>query len=75
VGKLMDVQLTTQSDVFVWKLTTSSSFTVKSMYLDYMNEHTIYSCKQTYGKLRYHLKLIRMLRGSYTPRYLSQRTT
>jgi hypothetical protein len=40
VRRLMDVNLTTQQDVFVWKLTTSGLFTVKSLYLDFMNDHT-----------------------------------
>jgi hypothetical protein len=39
VHGLMDVNLTTQQDVFVWKLTTSKLFTVKSLYLDFMNDH------------------------------------
>jgi hypothetical protein len=40
VRRLMDVNLTTQQDVFVWKLTTSGLFTVESLYLDFMNDHT-----------------------------------
>jgi hypothetical protein len=38
--RLMDVQLSTQPDIFVWKLTTSGVFSFKSLYLDYMNDHT-----------------------------------
>jgi hypothetical protein len=52
VQRLMNVYLTTQPDTFTWKLTTSGSFTVKSLYLDYMNDHTRFS-RNTYGKLRF----------------------
>jgi hypothetical protein len=38
--RLMMVQLSDNPDKFVWKLTTSHVFTVKSMYLDLMNGHT-----------------------------------
>jgi hypothetical protein len=37
---LMDVHLTDELDAFVWKLTTSGSFAVKSLYVDHMNDHT-----------------------------------
>jgi hypothetical protein len=40
VSKLIDINLSTQPDTFVWKLTTSGNFTVKSFYLDLMNDHT-----------------------------------
>jgi hypothetical protein len=35
----MDVNLSTQQDVFVWKLTTLGVFVVKNLYLHYMNDH------------------------------------
>ena len=40
VNRLMQVQLYDQPDVFVWKLTNSGTFSVKSMCLDYMNDNT-----------------------------------
>jgi hypothetical protein len=40
--RLMDVLLTTQPDVFRWGLTESGLFLVKSMYIDYMDNHTKY---------------------------------
>jgi hypothetical protein len=39
VNRLMDINLSAQPDSFVWKLTTSGKFTVKSFYLDFMNDH------------------------------------
>jgi hypothetical protein len=41
-SRLMYVQLTTHNDVFKWGLTKSGQYTVKSMYLDYMDDHTKY---------------------------------
>jgi hypothetical protein len=38
----MAVSLSSEQDKFVWSLTTSGVFIVKSMYLDYMNGHTKY---------------------------------
>jgi hypothetical protein len=49
VSRLMDVSLSSEQDKFVWSLTTSGVFTVKSMYLDYMKGHTKY-LKSTYRK-------------------------
>jgi hypothetical protein len=40
VTRLMEVQLTSDQDVYVWGLTASGTFLVKSMYLDYMNGYT-----------------------------------
>ena len=37
---LITVNLTSEADHFVWKLTDSGIFSVKSMYLDLMNGHT-----------------------------------
>jgi hypothetical protein len=36
----MDVRLSTQPDVFVWKPTPWGSFSIKSMYINYMDDHT-----------------------------------
>jgi hypothetical protein len=38
--RLISVNLVQEPDTFVWKLTNFGLFTVKSMYLDLMNEHT-----------------------------------
>jgi hypothetical protein len=38
--RLMGIQLTNESDRFLWKLTNNGVFSVKSMYEDIMNEHT-----------------------------------
>jgi hypothetical protein len=38
--RLMDIHLTNESGTFVWKLTRNGLFTVKSLYLDFMNDHT-----------------------------------
>ena len=40
VQRLMDVQISNEQDVFVWNLTSTGTFTVKSMYLDLLNGHT-----------------------------------
>ena len=40
VNCLMDITLSNESDRFVWRLTSSGIFSVKSMYLDYLNGHT-----------------------------------
>jgi hypothetical protein len=40
--RLMRVQLTAHSNVFKWGLTKSGLYTVKSMYLDCMDDHTKY---------------------------------
>ena len=41
VRRLMDVQLSQQSDQFCWKLTKNGEFSVKSMYLDVINSSAI----------------------------------
>jgi hypothetical protein len=38
--RLMMVQLSDNPDKFIWKLTSTRAFTVRSMYLDLMNGHT-----------------------------------
>jgi hypothetical protein len=40
--RLILFQLTDVDDVFRWNLTTSGSFSVKSMYHDLLNDHTVY---------------------------------
>ena len=54
--KLMMVNLTDDSDRFVWKLTTTGLFTIKSMYEDLMNDHTPYLRKYLW-KLKIPLKI------------------
>ena len=56
VQRLMDVSLSGTADEFVWDLTASGMFTVKSMYLDYMNDNTIYLRKYIW-KLKVSLKI------------------
>jgi hypothetical protein len=38
----MHVQLSEENDSFIWSLTTSSSFTIKSKYLDLLDDGTKY---------------------------------
>jgi hypothetical protein len=42
IQRLTNVQLNNEKDKFVWGLTTSGQFTVKSMYLDLLNDNTKY---------------------------------
>jgi hypothetical protein len=42
VSKLMNVHLSDEPNRFKWRLTTIDSFSVKSMYANIMNEHTIF---------------------------------
>ena len=52
----MEVRLSDEDDTFVWKLTDSGKFTVKSMYEDLMNGHTVYLHKFLW-KLKLPLKI------------------
>jgi hypothetical protein len=55
--RLMTISLVNEQDKFVWNLTTSGIFTVKSMYEDLMNDHT--PCLRKYlWKLKIPLKII-----------------
>jgi hypothetical protein len=56
VSRLMAVSLSYEQDKFVWCLTTSGVFTVKSIYLDYMNVHTKY-LKKYIWKMKVPLKI------------------
>ena len=42
VQRLMEVNLNEEQDTFVWSLTQSGTFSVKSMYLDLLNDDTRY---------------------------------
>jgi hypothetical protein len=57
----MQVQLSTEHDVFVWALSTSGSFSVKSMNLDYMNDHNKYLQKYIW-KMKVPLKIKNFMR-------------
>jgi hypothetical protein len=52
----MTVNLTSEKDKFAWCLTASGVFTVKLMYLDYMNGHTKYLRKYIW-KMKVPLKI------------------
>ena len=54
--RLMAVNLTPEPDSFVWKLTNTDFFTVKSLYLDLMNDSTRYLHKYLW-KLKVPLKV------------------
>ena len=54
--RLMDIDLTLNSDTFVWKLTNNGMFTVKSLYEDLMNDHTVFLRKYLW-KLKIRLKI------------------
>jgi hypothetical protein len=54
--QLMGVQLTNSPDNFVWRLNDSGIFTVKSMYLDLMNGHSI-GLRKNLWKLKIPLKI------------------
>ena len=56
VSRLMDVNLSTEPDKFLWSLTTSGAFTVKSMYLDFLNGHTKF-LKKYLWKIKVPLKI------------------
>jgi hypothetical protein len=53
----MAINLGDEPDKFVWNLTTSEIFIVKSMYGDLMNDHTPFSRKYLW-KLKIPLKII-----------------
>jgi hypothetical protein len=53
---LLDVQLTSQPDVFKWGLTKSGLYSVKSMHIDYMDDHTKYIHKYLW-KIKVPLKI------------------
>jgi hypothetical protein len=55
-SRLINIHLTTQPDTFVWKLTKSGIFSVKSMYLDYMDDHTKFLRKYIW-KIKVPLKI------------------
>jgi hypothetical protein len=56
VRQLINVELTNEKDTFTWNLTTSGTFTVKSMYLDLINDDTKY-LKKYIWKIKVPLKI------------------
>jgi hypothetical protein len=52
----MNIQLSDEPDKFSWSLTSSRKFTVKSLYADYMNGHTVF-LKKYIWKLKVPLKI------------------
>jgi hypothetical protein len=54
--RLIRVNLTEDPDVFVWNLTTNGVFSVKSMYTDMMNGHTVFLRKYLW-KIKVPLKI------------------
>jgi hypothetical protein len=56
VSQIMNVQLSDEPDKFIWNLTTSGKFSVKSLYADYMNGHTVFLRKYIW-KLKVPLKI------------------
>jgi hypothetical protein len=56
VQRLMSVQLNDDKDVLVWDLTPSRAFTVKSMYIDLLDDDTKY-LKKYIWKMKVPLKI------------------
>ena len=52
----MDVSISDQQDSFAWKLNSNGKFTVKSMYLDFMSDHTRFLRKYLW-KMKVPLKI------------------
>jgi hypothetical protein len=40
--RLMEVQRLEEPDKFIWRLTANGRFSVKSLYVDFMNDHTVF---------------------------------
>jgi hypothetical protein len=56
VERLMDVHLTDEKDTFIWKLTESGQFSVKSLYAELMNGNTKFLRKYLW-KMKVPLKI------------------
>jgi hypothetical protein len=50
VQRLMDFQLNANNDVFKWNLVESGRFSVRSMYVDMLNDNTTFLKKKIYGR-------------------------
>jgi hypothetical protein len=68
--QLMSVQMTQQPNAFKWGRTKSVSFSVKSVYLDYMDDHTQFLRKYIW-KIKVPLK-IRILFGSCIKKFFKK---
>jgi hypothetical protein len=53
---LMNVNLSDEPDSFKWNFTTTGIFSIKSMYADYMNGHTVF-LKKYLWKIKVPLKI------------------
>ena len=56
VTRLSQINLSDQSDKFIWGLTNSGLFSVKSLYLDLMNDNTVFLRKYIW-KMKVRLKI------------------
>jgi hypothetical protein len=54
--RLININLSDEPDSFKWNLTTTGIFSVKSMYADYMNGHTVF-LKKYLWKIKVPLKI------------------
>ena len=52
IERIMRVNLTVEPDKFQGSLSSSGVFSVKSMYADYMNDHTVYPCTYVWLKIK-----------------------
>jgi hypothetical protein len=73
IQRLTNAQLNNKKDKFVWEPTTSSQFTVKSMYLDLLNDNTKY-LRNYIWKMKVPLK-VKFLCGSWIRKWFWQKTT
>ena len=56
VHRIRQVNITNEHDIFIWRLTVNGSFSVKSIYVDLLNEHTKYLRKYIW-KMKVPLKI------------------
>jgi hypothetical protein len=54
--RLIEVQLSEDPDKFIWRLTANGEFSVKSLYVDFMNDHTVF-LKKYIWRLKVPLKI------------------
>jgi hypothetical protein len=54
--RLFEVQLSEDPDKFIWRLTANGEFSVKSLYVDFMNDHTVF-LKKYIWRLKVPLKI------------------
>jgi hypothetical protein len=56
VERLMDIHLTDEKDAFIWKLTESSQFSVRSLYAELLNGNTKF-LRKYFWKIKVPLKI------------------